>query len=67
MSADRPEKFCPTLADLHKATGLPVGMLQAIKRGTRGLPQSPFRGRGSYPSWVKTWLLEHPGFAPEAR
>ena len=58
------EKFCPDYASLIEATGIPLNTLQAIKRFSHGADHSPFRGRGSYPSWIKAWLAERPWFVP---
>lgn len=61
------ERFCPNYAALKAATGLSVGMLQAIKRASRGKPDSPFRGRGAFPSHLTAWLAARPEFAPSSR
>lgn len=62
------EKFCATYAELaEQLPGLTVSTLKAIKRASRGSDDTPFRGRGSYPSWVKTWMKKHPEFAPGSR
>lgn len=61
------EQFCASYAGLKTATGLSVGMLQAIRRASRGQPDSPFRGRGAFPSHVTAWLAARPDFAPSSR
>ena len=57
-------KFLNNYAAASLETGLSEWTLRAIKRASRGQPDSPFSGRLTTAARLSRWLESHPDFVP---
>jgi hypothetical protein len=59
-----PDVQLQNYAAVTRATGLGRWTLGAIKRASRGEPDSPFTGRITTARRLNRWLADHPQFVP---
>lgn len=56
------DKITRTAEEAGRLVGLSRWTIQAIKKASKGAPDSPFAGRFTTPRKIREWLFSHPDF-----